>query len=252
MTRSPVGRDDRVLITGGSSGIGAGLAAAMHARGAAVTITGRDLGRLAAVAAQHPGMRTLVMDVSDPDSVDTAATELSADGASLTMLVNNAGVQHLADFTTTSAPRRQDFGAEIDINLTGLIHVTAAFLPALRRPPRARLVNVTSGLAFVPLAKAPVYSATKAAARSFTVSLRRQLAGSSVQVVELIPPVVRTDLHRHLPEPPPRMMELDTFVAAAMKGLDAGRDEIAVGLARPLRLGSRLAPGRFLDIVNSG
>lgn len=252
MARSPIGPDDRVLITGGSSGIGAGLAAAMHARGATVTISGRDPSRLDAVAAQHPGMRTLLMDVSDPDSVDTAAAKLSADGGHLTILVNNAGVQRLADFSATDTPRRQDFGSEIDINLTGLIHVTAAFLPVLRRAPRARLVNVSSGLAFLPLTRAPVYSATKAAVRSFTISLRRQHAGSPVQIVELIPPVVRTDLHRHLPETPPMAMELDAFVAAAMKGLDAGKDEVTIGLAYALRFGSRVAPSGFLTIVNRG
>jgi uncharacterized oxidoreductase len=251
MTPSPIGPDDRVLITGGSSGIGAGLAAAMHARGAAVVIAGRDRGRLDAVADQHPGMRTLRMDVSAPDSVDAAAAELSAEGH-LTVLVNNAGVQRLADFSAAQPPRRPDYAGDIETNFTGLVHVTAAFLPALRRAPRARLVNVSSGLAFVPLAQAPVYSATKAAVRSFTVSLRRQLAGSPVQVVELIPPVVRTDLHRHLPDTPPMAMELDTFVAAAMKGLDAGKDEIAVGLASALRFGHRVAPSAFLSIVNRG
>ena len=252
MAQSPIGPHDRVLITGGGSGIGAGLAAAMHARGATVVIAGRDQGRLDAVADQHPGMRTLVMDVSDPDSVDAAAARLSADEEFLTVLVNNAGVQRLADFSATEPPRRQDYAADIDTNLTGLVHVTAAFLPALRRAPRARLVNVSSGLAYVPLAAAPVYSATKAAVRSFTVSLRRQLAGSTVQVVELVPPVVRTDLHRHLPETPPMAMELDAFVAAAMTGFDAGRDEVTVGLASLLRFGSRVAPSGFLRLVNRG
>ena len=117
---------------------------------------------------------------------------------------------------------------------------------------RGGLVDVSSGLAFVPLARAPVCSATKAAVRSFTVSLRRQLAGSSVQVVELVPPVVRTDLHRHLSGPPPMAMELDAFVAAAMRGLDAGREEVTVGLAHALRVGARVAPARFLAQVNRG
>jgi uncharacterized oxidoreductase len=252
MARSRIGSHDRILITGGNSGIGAGLAAAMHGRGATVTIAGRDRGRLDAAASRYPGMRTLVVDVSDPASVDAAAAAFAADSEPLTVLVNNAGVQRLADFTAAVPPRPEDFGSEIATNLTGLVHVTAAFLPVLRRAPRARLVNVSSGLAFVPLVTAPVYSATKAAVRSFTVSLRRQLAGSTVQVVELIPPIVQTDLHRHLPEPPPMAMGLDAFVAAAMKGLDAGRDEIAVGLARPLRFGARVAPSRFLDLVNRG
>lgn len=111
-------------------------------------------------------------------------------------------------------------------------------------------VHVTSGLALVPLTAAPVYSATKAAVRSFTVSLRRQLKDSSVQVVELLPPVVKTGLHRHQQRQPPRAMELDAFVTSALRGLDSGRDEVYVGLAKALRVGSRVAPGRFLAIVN--
>lgn len=250
MSHTPIGPHDSVLVTGGSSGIGAGLAAAMHARGATVTIAGRSQSRLDAIADAQPGMHTVVMDVADPDSVAAAVTTVTARSDSLTVLVNNAGVQRLADFRGATLPTPQDTGAEIDTNLKGLINVTAAFLPALRRARHARLIHVSSGLAFVPLAKAPVYSATKAAVRSFTISLRRQLEHSPVQVIELIPPVVRTGLHRELPDEPPNAMELDRFVAAAMKGLDAGKDEIAVGLAKALRLGSRAAPTRFLSIVN--
>lgn len=161
---------------------------------------------------------------------------------SLTMLMNNAGVQQLIDFAGERPPSAADIGREIDINFTGLVMVTAALLPLLRRARAARLVHVSSGLALVPLAAAPVYSATKAAVRSFTMSLRHQLAGSSVAVVELIPPLVATGLHRHQPHQPPRAMKLDAFVAAAMKGLDLGTDEVAVGLAKILRTGSRIAP----------
>lgn len=141
-------------------------------------------------------------------------------------------------------------GREIDVNLTGLIYVTNAFLPLLKRQPKARVIHIGSGLAYVPLAAVPVYSATKAAVHSFTVSLRRQLAGTSVAVVEIIPPVVETELHRGQSRRPPNAMKLEAFVAAAMVGFDAGRTEIPVGLARVLRVTSRIAPGLFLDIVN--
>lgn len=139
---------------------------------------------------------------------------------------------------------------EIDINLKGFLYVTNAFLPLLQRQPQARLIHVSSGLAFVPLAAAPVYSATKAAVHSFTVSLRRQLKGSPVKVIELIPPVVETELHRDQSRRPSRAMALKNFVAAAMAGLDAGRKEIPVGLAKVLKAGSRVAPSFFLGIVN--
>jgi uncharacterized oxidoreductase len=109
---------------------------------------------------------------------------------------------------------------------------------------------VSSGLAFVPLVAAPVYSATKAAVHAFTVALRAQLRPTGVQVVELIPPVVDTNLHRGLPRMPPRAMALDAFVRAAMRGLDARRDEVTVGDAAVLRIGARVAPGRVLRLVN--
>lgn len=248
----PIGPSDTVLITGGSSGIGAGLAAAVHARGATVVIAGRDLGRLRAVADRHHGMEVLELDAADPASVARAASTLDERHPALTLLVNNAGVQRLLDFSAEQPPGPDDVAEEIATNLTGLVNVTSAFLPALRRAQRARLVHVTSGLALVPLTSAPVYSATKAGVRSFTISLRRQLRGGTVQVVELLPPVVKTGLHRDQDRQPPRAMELDAFVSAAMKGLDGGRDEIFVGLAKVLRVGSRAAPGRFLAIINKG
>jgi uncharacterized oxidoreductase len=109
---------------------------------------------------------------------------------------------------------------------------------------------VSSALAFVPLVAAPIYSASKAAVRAFTVALREQLSGSRVQVIELIPPAVKTELHRGQTRRQIRQMSLQDFVAAAMRGLDSGQDEIAVGLAKAARFGSRVAPGRLLKVVN--
>jgi uncharacterized oxidoreductase len=178
--------------------------------------------------------------------------EVAAATPHLTTLVNNAGIQRPLDFSAPEPPAAADVAAEIATNFTGLVHVTAAALPLLRRAPRSRVVNVGSGLGFVPLASAPVYSATKAAVHSFTVSLRRQLAGSGVQVVEIVAPVVDTPLHRDMPAAPPMAMPVDDFVRRAVRGLDAGRDEIAIGLGRVSRLGARLAPRRLFALVNSG
>lgn len=239
-----------VLITGGGSGIGAGLASTFHQRGALVVIAGRTRERLEAVAAKHPGMEIEVVDVADPDQVAALASRLGARHPTLDTLINNAGVQNLVDFNASDPHDPLELGAEVDVNLKGLIYVTSAFLPLLRQQGAARLINVGSGLGFVPLAAAPIYSATKAAVHSFTVSLRRQLSASSIKVVEIIPPVVETDLHRGQPKRPPRAMPLDAFVAAAMAGLDAGRPEIAIGLAKVLRTGSRVSPGLLLNIVN--
>jgi len=239
---------ETVFITGGGSGIGAGLARAFHARGAEVIIAGRDERKLDAVAKTCAGMHVMRLDVADPEDVANAARQLHDRFGSLSTLVNNAGIQQLLDF-------RQDpispevIRREIDINLTGLLQVSSAMLPLLRARQGGRLVQVSSGLAFVPLVAAPVYSASKAAIHSLCMSLREQLRGV-VQVVELIPPVVETNLHDGQPRRPPSAMKLEAFVSAAMNGLDSGADEIPVGLARVLRTGSRIAPGRLLKIVN--
>jgi uncharacterized oxidoreductase len=237
-----------VLITGGGSGIGAGLAAAFHSKGAQVIIAGRSRDRLEAVAGLHPGMEVEVVDVAEAGQVVALADRIAARWPALDTVINNAGIQTLFDFREPVDPDK--IAREIDVNLKGLILVANAMLPVLRRQQQARLVNVGSGLGYVPLVAAPVYSATKAAVHSFTISLRRQLAGSPVQVIELIPPVVETDLHRGQTRKPLRAMKLDAFVQAATAGLESGRPEIRVGLANVLARGSRVAPGLFLNIVN--
>lgn len=242
--------DEVVFVTGATSGIGAGIAARFQARGARVIISGRDRARLEAVAARHPGSSAIVMDVADPESVARGMAEVQAESLHLTTLINNAGIQRMLDFSAVEPPDPADISSEIATNFTGLVNVTAAALPLLRRAPRSRVVHVGSGLGFVPYAKAPVYSATKAAVHSFTLGLRRQLAGSTVQVVEVIAPPVDTPLHRNLPSAPPMAMPLDRFLDRVMRGLDTGKDEIAVGLGRVSQIGARVAPKRLFSLIN--
>lgn len=239
-----------VFITGANTGMGAGLARAFHARGATVIASGRSRAGLEALAGDCPGMEVEMLDVADTGAIAACAGRIAARHPDLDLLINNAGVQKLLSFADEEPIAAQDLDAEIDINLRGLIHVTNAFLPLLKRQPSARLVQVSSALAFVPLVAAPIYSASKAAVRAFTVALREQLSGSSVQVIELIPPAVKTELHRGQTRRQIRQMSLQDFVAAAMRGLDSGQDEIAVGLAKAARFGSRVAPGRLLKVVN--
>lgn len=239
-----------VLITGASSGIGAGLASRFHARGDHVIAAARRPDRLAELAAAHPGLQTLELDVCDPQAVHAAMADLQARHGRLDTLINNAGIQRLLDFRADQLPSPEQISEEITSNLTALITVTAAALPLLRAAPRSRLVNVSSGLGIIPLSAAPIYSATKAAVRSFTLSLRHQLAGTTVKVIDLVPPVVTTELHRGQPAAPARAMGLDAFLDAAMRGLDSDKSEIYIGLTRVLHRGARIAPSRFLSIVN--
>jgi len=192
------------------------------------------------------------MDVADPESVARGLAEVAGQTPHLTTLVNNAGIQRLLDFSATEPPGPADIAAEIATNFAGLINVTAAALPLLRRAQRSRVVHVGSGLGFVPYAKTPVYCATKAAVHSFSVSLRRQLAASTVQVVEIIPPVVDTSLHRDLPSTPPMAMSIERFLDRAIRGLDAGKDEIPIGLGRVSQIGARLAPKSLFSLINRG
>lgn len=239
-----------VFITGGSSGIGEGLARAYHARGVTVIIAARNAAEVNRVTTSCPGMQGIVLDVSDAEAVARCATDLSARFPGLNTVINNAGIQRELDFSAAPLPSASAVAEEVGVNLTGVLNVTIAFLPLLRRQPASRLVNVGSGLAFVPLVAAPIYSATKAAVRAFTIALREQLRGTSVQVVELIPPVVESNLHRGQSRKPPKAMALETFIEKAMQALDSGREELPVGLAAVLRIGVRIAPKRFLRIVN--
>ena len=243
--------NETVFVTGGSSGIGEGLASAFHARGARVIISGRDRAKLQAVAARHDGMEIEEMDVADAASIAACHTRIASRHLRLDVLINNAGMQKIADFSTAEPIDASLIAHEINTNLFGLIEVSNVFLPLLKQGPQiSRLVHVGSGLAFTPLAAAPIYSATKAGVHAFTVAVRHQLAGTSVRVIELIPPAVETALHAGQTRKLKNAMPLARFVTEAMAGLDAGRDEVSVGLAKVLRIGSRISPGLFLKIVN--
>ncbi len=229
-------QSNTILITGGGSGIGRGLAAAFHQLGNQVLITGRREDALRAVCGAHPGMRHFLMDVADPQSVHASMREILREFPAVNCVFNNAGVQHAhrlgGELDETAV------AAEIDTNFLGAILVASDAVAHLKQRENAVLVNVSSGLAFVPLARFPVYCATKAALHSFTMSLRRQLQGSGVKVVELIPPYVATDLGgpRKQPSPHgPQPMPLDSFITQAMQGLATDEDEIAVGDAQGLR-----------------
>ena len=180
-----------ILITGGTSGIGLALAQALVAQGNQVIIAGRRQALLDAAVAATPSLQTLALDVSDTAALPQMAADLVARFPALNVLINNAGIMVAEDILSAADGTAE---ATITTNLLAPIQLTAALLPHLRQQPNATVVNVTSGLSFVPLASTPTYSATKAALHSYTQSLRHQLRGTSVQVLELAPPAVQTDL----------------------------------------------------------
>src|SRR5579859_3919624 len=177
-----------ILITGGATGIGFELAAALAQRGNEVIICGRRADRLDEAKAKVPQLHTHVGDVRDPRALATWAVEAFP---ALNVLINNAGVQHLFDF---NAPDFAKADEEIAINLLAPIELTAMLLPHLQQRADAAIVNVSSGLAFVPLARMPIYCATKAALHSLTMTMRDQLRGTGIRVFEIIPPIVQSEL----------------------------------------------------------
>jgi uncharacterized oxidoreductase len=179
-----------MLITGGGSGIGEQLAIRFHALGNRVIVAGRRREALDAVVAAHPGIEALVLDVGDPESIAAAVAELAVLAPELNVLVNNAGIMRFEDVASGDTT---DAEATVATNLLGPIRLTAALMPRLLEAGNGVVVTVSSGLAFVPLAATPTYSATKAAIHSWSLSLRHQLK-DRVEVIELAPPAVQTDL----------------------------------------------------------
>jgi uncharacterized oxidoreductase len=228
-------RPSTVLVTGGASGIGLALAARWLASGAEVIVCGPREEALAAARAQHPGLRTRVCDIADPAQRVALRDWVIAEAPGLDVLVNNAGIQRRMDLRDPG-PWEATRG-ELAVNLEAPIHLATLFLPHLLSRPAAAIVNVSSGLAFVPLAAVPVYCATKAALHSFTLSLRHQLMGTAVRVVELMPPAVDTDLGG--PGLHTFGVPLAEFADAVFPRLLAGETEIAYGFAAQSSQGSR-------------
>ena len=222
--------DNTILITGGASGIGLALARQLSARGNRVIICGRNREALEAAQADVPDLIARVCDVTDLDDRDSLQGWLENNHPDLNMLINNAGVQYRRDFEGDAAVA--DLELEVAINLTAPIRLIDELLPILKRQPSAVIVNVTSGLAFTPMAAVPVYCATKAALHSFTLSLRHQLKATGVRVVEMVPPMVDTNLgggmrakgaERQL------AMSPEEFATEALAQLESDRDELLVG-----------------------
>lgn len=231
------------LITGSSSGIGLELAAQLLGRGNVVIVTGRNTPGLEAAERRFPGLHTIQSDVSDADGIRSLHQTIIARFPKLDTLVNNAGI--MRNLKLGEDRSLEDVTREIDIDLTGPIRMVQQFLPHLRRQTNALIVNVSSGLAFVPFPISPVYSAAKAAIHAYTRCLRVQLQGSGVAVVELAPPGTETPLFRG--EFANEMkgqkgMAVDVLVRRAIAAIEAGKTEIRPGLSNVLNIASRLLP----------
>jgi len=220
-----------IFITGGGSGIGQGLAEAFHKLGNQVIISGRRKERLQQTLDANPGMAAIELDITDPDSIQAAAKTLIADYPDLNVLINNAGVMMLDH---ADKPVDDELAlSTVTTNLLGPIRMTSALVEHLKAKPDAVIANVSSVLGFVPMAVSAVYSATKAALHSYTLSQRYLLSGHGIQLVEIAPPWVRTELLDSSEEE--RAIPLDQFIAGTMEQFESGVDEILVSPAEAMR-----------------
>ncbi len=239
-----------ILVTGGSAGIGLELARQLQQLGNTVLITGRDPAKLQRAIEQNPQLHAIQSDASDPEAIASLRQRVTRDFPAFNLLINNAGVMRKLNLTAPNP----NLGAEIDIDLLGPIRLIEAFLPHLLAQPAAAIVNVTSGIAFVPYPISPIYSAAKAGLHAFTRALRVQLRGTRVRVVELAPPSVDTALNGAFTPADLKgvpMLTPEKVATALIQGLRRDRTLILPGLSKVFHLGGRLAPNLMLRAAST-
>lgn len=224
--------DNTIFITGGTSGIGRALAEAFHQRGNQVIIAGRRQALLDEVARANPGMDTVQLDINDPEQVRAAAAEVIRRHPSLNVVINNAGIMPFDDASAGNLNDEQAVGL-VQTNLLGPVRVSAAFVEHLKAQPQAYIINNSSVLAYLPLAVTALYSATKAALHSYSLSQRFMLRDTSVRVLEIAPPWVDTDLIHKSGDA--RAMALDDFISETLEKLETATTEVLVDRVLPLR-----------------
>ena len=241
-----------VLITGGSSGIGLAIAKKYMENDNTVIITGRNLQKLGAIQRDFPKIHIFQSDVTDSNEIKKLAIDIDQQFGGIDVLINNAGIMNLVDAGNESNDLQKQM-QEIDINYNSPIRVLHYFLPQLKKSKNAVLVNVSSGLAYVPFAQAPTYSGTKSALHFWTQGIRPQLKPHRIKVVELLPPVVDTPLAHGAdiaeddnlkPMPPDKLADI------FWKDIIAGKEEITPGISKQLKLMSRLAPKFIFKQLN--
>src|SRR3954453_14530766 len=233
-----------ILITGGSAGIGLAFALKFLELGNEVIVTGRRQAVLDQVKAKYPKLHAIQSDVADPSQIVALATRGKANLPKLVVLINNAGILPYKNLKA-SAPDLTGLMAEMNINVGRVVGMTSALIAVLKGN-KGTVINVSSGLAFVPLPAAPIYSATKAAIHSYTQSLRFQLEETGVEVIEIMPPAVKTAMTTELAEGGGTVITTDELVKQSFALLKAGALEIRPGQSRQLAFLRRLAP----DFIN--
>jgi len=241
-----------VLITGGATGIGFSLAEAFVKAGDRVVICGRRQAKLREAKRKLPQVHTKVCDLSKEDQRRLLYEWVSSNFQDVNILANNAGIQRVIDLKkgVNELSAGED---EIEVNLKAYVHLCALFTPFFLKKKEAAIINVSSGLGFVPIAMMPVYCATKAAIHSFTQSLRHQLRDTSIKVLEVIPPTVDTELEkgaRAQRRQGDRGIPPVEVANATLKALENDQDEVMIGMVENLRIRARAYPEQAFQNIN--
>ncbi|MCP3807728.1 SDR family NAD(P)-dependent oxidoreductase [Paenibacillus sp. Lou8.1] len=231
-----------IFITGGGSGIGRALAEALHNLGNKVIISGRRKERLEETIKANPGMSAVELNVQDPASIEATTKQLIEEYPDVNVLINNAGIIQPDD--AAGVIDEDVLISTVTTNLLGPIRLTSAFIEHLKSKEEAVVINTTSILGFVPLATTAVYSATKAALHTYTLSQRYMLKDTSVKVIEIVPPWVQSNNDE------PRAMPLDSFIDATIKILGTDTDEVLVEEAKMFRNNPGPNEGVFVTQLN--
>jgi len=244
--------NNTILITGGATGIGLELAKEFVAKGNTVIICGRREEKLNEAKKILPQVMIKQFDIGNMEQRRELYTFCVTNYPEINILVNNAGIQREIDFRKGEQSYLQGDN-EVTINLEACFHLTALFTPHFIKQSEAAIINVTSGLGLVPLSITPIYSATKAGLHSFSISLRKQLADTSVKVFEIIPPIVDTGLDRGVRDKrgqTDKGIKPEQVAKESIEAIKKDKFEIPIGIVKVLRIGSRVSPRLFLKIIN--
>jgi uncharacterized oxidoreductase len=235
------------LVTGGGSGIGLAISKALVASGVTVIICGRNRSKLEKAKKQYPKLEIEECDITNTDQIKELVKVVGEKYEGIDLLINNAGMFAQVDYTKSGDSFEMQ-EREIDVDFTSPLRVIHYFLPMLKNRNEAAVINVSSGLAFVPLTLAPVYCASKAALHAWTRSFRFQMANTKIKVFELMPPLVETDMVADFKDQ--KMMKPENLANDFIKGLLSDTLEITPGQSSQLRMMSRLAPSFIFKAVN--
>ena len=236
-----------ILITGGASGIGYEFAKQL-CKTNTVIIIGRNKQKLDKAKEELKNIHIFECDVANPNEVKALYEKISIEFPKLNILINNAGLMNKLDLQEELS--YEELTKEMNTNFNGSVYMTTQFLPLLKKQKMASIINITSALAFVPMAYSPIYCASKAALHSFTKSLRIQLKDTNIKVFEIAPSVTKTPMGDSFSEKDMKIITTKTVVDTAIKAINKGKNEIGVGQTTALKILNRISPSFALKLIN--